>query len=867
MKKSLFAGLSILEPGESLSADNGAFTGRDREAEDRLLELGAKTHRHDGSSGVATPSAGPIATMIASGGTLPPSTSITLGYTLEDIQAGETTLSPVAVVSTRSAVEAPPSSPVAKLSTASGSLVVDTYYYATTFTDAEGGETPLGPAVSVQRPPNFANAQVLLSGLTNGLASAGASGWRLYRAVGGASYNLLATGTSAQDTFTDDGSHSLDCSTHPPAGSENTTSGTSQLQVTLPNVADSRVAFINLYATVSGDFSGGSFLGRFPVASGGAVALFRSLELGIGVPPPVNRSYGGAHQIDPDTELLDWHWKRPVLTSAALPSGSLGDVRLVENTGSLYGVLAPGGASAAGAWTKLASAGGGGPGIANLIVRGSAVGSIQSEIETIEFPNFTVTASGAHKAVVRADVTKADLIAEEVARASGDITERNLRVAADAAEAGLRASGDLGQESFTVARVAAEAGLRASGDINQEKVTIAQVAAEAGLRSSGDLNEKTAREGISSLLLGSGVGYVHHGAASAVPRPSGFKTIVWEGAVEPANATTEDLVVYENSQAVHVPAAGVYKAAGQAIANATLTVLTFDSERYDNSEIHSTSSNTSRLTAPKAGVYMLDARMLWPSNATGVRFMTIRLNGSETKRIAAERRAAIENTETTISAVFFLNAGDYIEILGYQTSGGSLTTEIGGAELAPQEASITWLGTGLRTSEPVDWGIVEALPASAELGDFCTLKVAANTFWRLQKVDATTYPWAVIHGPALPFSLSSPGSPGTTYTTMATVNVPAAVKMIADIEFGFSGSSSVGGTQLRAAIFYAAVEKAISNAIFVSNPANNNGAARCVALEQEIPASTVVNMKVKTDQANASTWFLADLLIRPRRVG
>lgn len=376
MKKSLFAGLSILEPGEPLSDESGAFTGGDREVIDRLLEVGAKTHRHNGASGVATPSVAPAISLVASGGTIPASTTISVGYTLEDGLRGETMLSPSSAISTPGAIQAPPAAPVAVVSTASGNLMVNTYYYALTFTDGEGGETPLGAAVAAQRQPGFPLSQVELSGLTNGLVAAGAKGWRLYRAVGGAAYNLLATGGVGTTTFIDDGTHSLDCSTHPLAGSENTTTGVSQLKVTLPSVSDSNVAFINVYASITGDFSGGSLLGRFPVASAGKVAFFAALSLEAQSPPPVNRSIGGAHLIDPDTELLEWHWKRPVLASAALGSGALGDVRMVESTGALYGVLSPlASAANPSQWTKLASATG--TGLSVLLASGSAVAPIE----------------------------------------------------------------------------------------------------------------------------------------------------------------------------------------------------------------------------------------------------------------------------------------------------------------------------------------------------------------------------------------------------------------------------------------------------------------------------------------------------------
>jgi len=359
VKKTLFAGLTVLEAGESLDADNGAFTGRDRETTDRFLRIGAKTHRHTGAAGLTNPSGAPAASVIASGGALAAGLSISVGYTLEDADGGETMLSPVTVVSTPRPVSEPNAAPSASAGYTGGQLPVNTYFYAATFTDGEGGETPMGPAVSAERQPGFASGQIRISQLTNGLLAAGATGWRLYRATGGGSYSLLATGNSTEDIFIDDGTAAINCDVHPPAGEENTTVGISTLLVTLPSGSVGQT-FINLYASTTGDFGGAALLGQYPLSSAGHVAAFPALEFFDVSPPPVNLSIGGAHQIDPDSELLDWHWRRPVLSSAALGSGTLGDVKLVEGTGQLYAVLSPSAfASGASEWVRIASAGGG----------------------------------------------------------------------------------------------------------------------------------------------------------------------------------------------------------------------------------------------------------------------------------------------------------------------------------------------------------------------------------------------------------------------------------------------------------------------------------------------------------------------------
>lgn len=360
MEKTPFAGLTILEPGEGLDSDNGAFIDRDRLTIDHFAKLGAKLHRHSGEAGLLNPTIPASGAVVASGGTIASDLTISLGYTVEDAQGGETMLSPLAVVSTGSQMDIPIAAPSAAVETTGGSLLVNQYYYAVTWTDGDGGETPAGPAVAAERAPGFASGRVKLTNLTYGMAAAGAVGWRLFRAIGGGTYDLLTTGGIGTDSFVDDGTTSVDCDTHPPTDSQNTTKKVNTLLVTLPK-ADanmSRATNINLYGSLTGEFGEASSLGQYPVASAGATVAFSALNFNDATPPDVNLSIGGAALIDPDTELLDWHWKRPVTASGLLGSGVVGDVRLVTGTGHLYSILAPS-ASAAKAteWVRVGSAG------------------------------------------------------------------------------------------------------------------------------------------------------------------------------------------------------------------------------------------------------------------------------------------------------------------------------------------------------------------------------------------------------------------------------------------------------------------------------------------------------------------------------
>ena len=119
--------------------------------------------------------------------------------------------------------------------------------------------------------------------------------------------------------------------------------------------------------------------------------------------------------------------------------------------------------------------------------------------------------------------------------------------------------------------------------------------------------------------------------------------------------------------------ARVYNNGNLAAGTGTNTYLTFNTERYDTSSIHSTSSNTSRLTVPTTGYYSISASVMFAANIQGVRGVDIRLNGST--QIAQDRRNAVLNSDVTLitlTTTYQLTAGDYVELGVYQTSGVSL---------------------------------------------------------------------------------------------------------------------------------------------------------------------------------------------------
>lgn len=115
----------------------------------------------------------------------------------------------------------------------------------------------------------------------------------------------------------------------------------------------------------------------------------------------------------------------------------------------------------------------------------------------------------------------------------------------------------------------------------------------------------------------------------------------------------------------------VFNSGGLTIVTATPTILAFDSNRFDPASLHSTTSNTSRITIARNGMYNITANLEWPANAVGIRTIEILLNGATViARVDTPGNAALINQ--MISTLYYLFSNDYIEIRVTQTSGGNL---------------------------------------------------------------------------------------------------------------------------------------------------------------------------------------------------
>lgn len=132
-----------------------------------------------------------------------------------------------------------------------------------------------------------------------------------------------------------------------------------------------------------------------------------------------------------------------------------------------------------------------------------------------------------------------------------------------------------------------------------------------------------------------------------------------------------------------VQAARVYNSGAITLTTGVSTALTFDSERYDVGGLHSVAVNTSRLTIALAGVYEIGGGVAFATDTVGIRGVSIRLNGTTTIVLTRDTPIAGDETVLNVTTLYRLAAGDYVELIARQTSGGNLNVTVG-ANYSPE---------------------------------------------------------------------------------------------------------------------------------------------------------------------------------------
>ncbi len=141
-------------------------------------------------------------------------------------------------------------------------------------------------------------------------------------------------------------------------------------------------------------------------------------------------------------------------------------------------------------------------------------------------------------------------------------------------------------------------------------------------------------------------------------------------------ATTAFVQAQVTANAAAFARCSVSKAAAQTIANITFTALTWDTEAYDVGPMHDNSTNPTRLTVPsgQGGLYMINGLLTWSGSAGGAQrqgLLVLNTGGTTTNIVAPSASYEPQNVCLFLAV---LAAGDYVEMKGYQDSGGNLDT-------------------------------------------------------------------------------------------------------------------------------------------------------------------------------------------------
>lgn len=139
------------------------------------------------------------------------------------------------------------------------------------------------------------------------------------------------------------------------------------------------------------------------------------------------------------------------------------------------------------------------------------------------------------------------------------------------------------------------------------------------------------------------------------------------------------------------PLASLYQVATTSLSAGTWTALGFDSATVDTYGGHSGTTNPSRYTAQVSGWYECSGAVCTTvAQTTGFRSAMFQVNGSRYQGSAADLAASGDNTTVpTPSTPIYLNAGDYVELIGYS----SVTTTTRSLNDLASRMNVRWAHT------------------------------------------------------------------------------------------------------------------------------------------------------------------------------
>ena len=146
------------------------------------------------------------------------------------------------------------------------------------------------------------------------------------------------------------------------------------------------------------------------------------------------------------------------------------------------------------------------------------------------------------------------------------------------------------------------------------------------------------------------------------------------------------------------PSCRVYNNANISVADNTVsTVSGFNTERWDTNSMHSTVTNSDRITINTAGLYIVTFAGLFESgNDYDEVFCAIRLNGGNhiAEATASNDADTTSNPRMSVTTVYKLAVADYLTVRVYQNNATNAARNLVAQANTSPEFGATWIGLG-----------------------------------------------------------------------------------------------------------------------------------------------------------------------------
>ena len=126
----------------------------------------------------------------------------------------------------------------------------------------------------------------------------------------------------------------------------------------------------------------------------------------------------------------------------------------------------------------------------------------------------------------------------------------------------------------------------------------------------------------------------------------------------------------------NMPAFSAYQSSAQTLSNATFTKMLFQTKEFDTNNNFANST----FTPTVAGYYQVSSQVYF-GNTLGNNILQVNKNGGGYKRLFSAPNPADAGSGGGSCIVYCNGTTDYIEIYGYQSTGGSLTIPFAQSDL------------------------------------------------------------------------------------------------------------------------------------------------------------------------------------------